>query len=71
MYRFYVIGRGNHVNSYYDNKDKLRPIFPCQRDAFKALEDFVQKGVKPPASKFVPKPKSGDAVNNFCIETTR
>ncbi len=72
MYRYYVIGKGNHVDSYYDNnKDKLRPILPCQRDAFKALEDFVQKGVKPPASGFVRKPKSGDVVNNCSIETAR
>ena len=37
VYRYYVIGKGNHVDSYYDNnKDKLRPILHCHRDAFKA-----------------------------------
>jgi hypothetical protein len=70
-YRYYVIDEGNHVDSYYDNnKDKLRPILPCHRDAFRALEDFVQRGVKPPDSGYVPKPESGDVVNNCSIENT-
>lgn len=71
IYRYYVIGKGNHVDSYYDdNKNKLRPILPCQRDAFKALEAFVQKGVTPPKSGYVPKPASGDVVNSCSIENT-
>ncbi|HEX6710924.1 MAG TPA: tannase/feruloyl esterase family alpha/beta hydrolase [Rubrobacter sp.] len=71
MYRYYVIGDGNHVDSYYDNnKDKLRPILPCHRDAFKALVGFVQRGVKPPESGYVPKSKSGDVVNECSIEAT-
>jgi hypothetical protein len=71
MYRYYVIGKGNHVDSYYDdNKNKLRPILPCHRDAFKALVAFVQRGVKPPRSGFVPKPRDGDVVNECSIEAT-
>ncbi|HET7270399.1 MAG TPA: tannase/feruloyl esterase family alpha/beta hydrolase, partial [Rubrobacter sp.] len=70
-YRYYVIGEGNHVDSYYDdNKDKLRPILPCYRDAFKALVGFVQRGIKPPESGYVPKSKSGDVVNECSIEAT-
>jgi hypothetical protein len=70
-YRYYVIGEGNHVDSYYDNnKDKLRPILPCHRDAFKALVAFVQRGVKPPDSGYVPKPETGDVVNECSIEAT-
>jgi hypothetical protein len=71
MYRYYVIGKGNHVDSYYDgNKDKLRPMLPCHRDAFKALVAFVQRGVEPPRSGFVPKPAGGDVVNECSIEAT-
>jgi pimeloyl-ACP methyl ester carboxylesterase len=71
IHRYYVIDEGNHVDSYYDNnKDKLRPILPCHRDAFKALEAFVQQGVKPPDSGFVPKPETGAVVNHCSIENT-
>ena len=71
MYRYYVIGRGNHVDSYYDKyPDKLRPILPCHRDAFRALVHFVQNGDKPPESGYVPKPETGDLVNNCSIENT-
>ena len=71
MYRYYVIGKGNHVDSYYDdNKDDLRPILPCHRDAFKALVGFVQRGIRPPESGYVPKPATGDVVNQCSIEAT-
>jgi hypothetical protein len=71
IHRYYVIDEGNHVDSYYDDHpNKLRPILPCQRDAFKALEALVQRGVKPPDSGFVPKPETGDVVNHCSIENT-
>ena len=71
VYRYNVIGKGNHVDSYYDNnKDKLRPILPCHRDAFKALVSFVQRGVRPPESGYVPKPEAGDVVNECSIKAT-
>ncbi|HJQ29522.1 MAG TPA: tannase/feruloyl esterase family alpha/beta hydrolase [Rubrobacter sp.] len=71
MYRYYVIGKGNHVDSYYDKyPDKLRPMLPCHRDAFKALVGLVQRGEKPPDSGYVPKPESGDVVNECSIEAT-
>ena len=66
-HRYYVIGEGNHVDSYYDdNKDKLRPILPCHRAAFKELEEWVEKKDAPPQSKFVERPKKGGVVNR-CI----
>ena len=72
MHRYYVIGKGNHVDSFYDdNKSRLRPMLPCHRDAFEALEASVQRGVRPPDSGFVPKPKNGDVVNNCSIESAR
>jgi pimeloyl-ACP methyl ester carboxylesterase len=71
IHRYYVIDEGNHVDSYYDNNErKLRPILPCHRDAFKALEAFVEQGVKPPDSGFVPKRETADVVNNCSIENT-
>ena len=71
IHRYYVIGKGNHVDSFYDDYPrKLRPILPCHRDAFEALEAFVQRDVQPPDSGYVPKPKRGDVVNKCSIENT-
>jgi len=39
--------------------------------ASEALEASVQRGVRPPDSGFVPKPESGDVVNNCSIESAR
>ena len=65
IHRYYVIGRGNHVDSYYDKyPEKLRPILPCHRKAFRALVDWVENDREPPPSQFVPKPNSGDVVNS-------
>ena len=69
LHRYYVIEGGNHVDQLYDEfPDKLRPIVGCYREAFIALETWVEnKGkVKPPPSRFVPRPSSGDIVNE-CI----
>ena len=65
LHRYYRIEDGNHVDSYYDEfRDKLRPILPCQRAAFEALEAWVEKGDKPPSSKLVEDPKVGDEANH-------
>jgi hypothetical protein len=65
IHRYYVIGKGNHVDSYYDKyPNRLRPILPCHRKAFRELVDWVENGRQPPASQFVPKPTSGDVVNS-------
>jgi hypothetical protein len=64
LHRYYVIEDGNHVDGRYDAfPDKLRPILPCQRSAFVALERWVEQGVAPPDSQYVPKP-NGDVVNS-------
>jgi alpha-beta hydrolase superfamily lysophospholipase len=66
MHRYYVIEGGNHVDQLYDVfPDKLRPIAPCYREAFVALEAWVEtKGNnKPPASKTIARPTSGDVAN--------
>lgn len=67
-HRYYRIGRGDHVDSFYDKyPGRLRPILPCHRTAFRMLEDWVEDGRRPPKSTFVPKPESGDVVNGCAI----
>ncbi|MGH3383245.1 MAG: alpha/beta hydrolase family protein [Nocardioidaceae bacterium] len=69
LHRYYVIEDGNHVDGLYDaHPTQLRPILPCYRDAFTALESWVEDGVEPPASGTVPRPASGDLANNCSIE---
>lgn len=65
MHRYLVIGRGNHVDGLYDTyPDRLRPILPCYRDAFVALDRSVSGGGELPESGFVPKPENEDVVND-------
>ena len=67
-HRYYTIGEGNHVDSYYDNnKDRLRPILPCHRAAFKELEEWVERRDAPPQSKFVQRPDPGGVVNRCSL----
>ena len=70
-HRYYRIGGGDHVDSFYDkseeNREKLRPILPCHRTAFGLLENWIEDGRRPPTSGFVPKPESGDVVNTCRI----
>ena len=66
-----MIEDGNHVDSLYDEfPTQLRPILPCYRAAFVALESWVEsKGArKPPESGFVPRPTSGDIVNSCSLQ---
>jgi hypothetical protein len=66
LHRYYVIEDGNHVDQLYDVfPDKLRPIAPCYRAAFIALESWVEtKGRnKPPTSKTIVRPGNGDVAN--------
>ncbi len=70
FHRYYVIEDGTHVDSLYDEfPDKLRPILPCYRTAFEALETWVEsKGAyRPPESGFVPRPSGGDIVNTCSL----
>jgi len=66
LHRYYVVEGGNHVDQLYDLfPDRLRPIAPCYRAAFVALERWVEgKGkVKPPESRTIPRPPAGDVAN--------
>jgi len=68
LHRYYVIEDGNHVDANYDAwPDRLRPILPCFRQAFLALEGWVERGARPPGSQLVPDPHAGDVVNTCTL----
>jgi hypothetical protein len=70
QHRYYKIEAGDHVDSFYDDyPERLRPILPCHRTAFRILEAWIENGRQPPPSTFVPKPASGDVVNTCRIAT--
>jgi Tannase and feruloyl esterase len=67
LHRYYRIEQGTHVDSLYDEyPDRLRPILPCYREAFVALERWVERGAPPPPSRRVPR-GTGDVVNTCRI----
>jgi len=66
LHRYYVIEGGNHVDQLYDVfPDRLRPIAPCYRAAFVALERWVETNGqhRPPGDMTIPRPASGDLAN--------
>ncbi len=68
MHRYYTIENGNHVDGLVDAfPTQLRAILPCYRDAFVALEQWVEVGTAPPASGTVPTPAGVDTVNTCSI----
>ncbi len=72
MHSYFVIEDGNHVDSFYDRyPERLRPILPCYRAAFEALEDSVESGRPLPPGGFVPRPEGGDLVNECSLERGR
>lgn len=70
LHRYYKIEGGTHVDALYDHagfSEKLRPILPSYRAAFRALEDWVERGIEPPHSQTVPKPAPKDVDVNKCV----
>ncbi|MBI5279233.1 MAG: tannase/feruloyl esterase family alpha/beta hydrolase [Burkholderiales bacterium] len=72
LHRYFIVEGGNHVDQLYDVfPDKLRPIAPCYRAAFEALERWVEgKGGaanRPPDSRRIPRPASGDVANECTL----
>jgi hypothetical protein len=66
-FRYYRIDGGNHVDGLYDTyPDRLRPILPCFRAAFTALEGW-SAGHRPPAGATLPRPTSGDLANTCSL----
>ncbi|MGW2119571.1 3-hydroxybutyrate oligomer hydrolase family protein, partial [Streptomyces zhihengii] len=48
LFRYYRIEGGTHTDSLYDVfPDRLRPLTPCHRSAFTALESWIGGGPKP------------------------
>ncbi|MER5712563.1 tannase/feruloyl esterase family alpha/beta hydrolase [Streptomyces sp. NPDC002122] len=51
LHRYYRIEGGTHADSLVDAfPDRLRPLTPCHRTAFTALEGWLTEGHRPPAS---------------------
>ncbi|MGH2734410.1 MAG: tannase/feruloyl esterase family alpha/beta hydrolase [Actinomycetota bacterium] len=68
LHRYYVIEDGNHVDGLYDDyPGRLRPMLPCVRAAFKALERWVERAAPPPRTRLVDRPRKGDVVNSCAI----
>ncbi|URN14566.1 MULTISPECIES: tannase/feruloyl esterase family alpha/beta hydrolase [Streptomyces] len=62
LHRYYRVEGGTHTDSLFDVfPDRLRPLAPCHRSGFAALERWLSAGVLPPASKTVPLPAGADA----------
>ncbi|GAA4335636.1 tannase/feruloyl esterase family alpha/beta hydrolase [Streptomyces venetus] len=54
LHRYYRIEGGTHTDALVDTyPDRLRPLTPCHRTAFAALEDWLGSGHLPPASRTV------------------
>jgi hypothetical protein len=53
--------------------ERLRPLTPCHRTAFAALESWLTQGHRPPASHTVPLPAEADSATRLstCSLTTR
>lgn len=68
LLRYYRIEGGVHVDGLYALYPTLvRPILPCYRSAFIALEEWVNGRTSPPADATVPRPTSGDPVNTCSL----
>ncbi|MET9895975.1 3-hydroxybutyrate oligomer hydrolase family protein [Streptomyces sp. NPDC006465] len=61
LLRYYRIEDGTHTDSLVDAfPDKLRPMVPCHRSAFTALERWLAGEGRPPAGHTVPRPADAD-----------
>ncbi|MEU0408311.1 tannase/feruloyl esterase family alpha/beta hydrolase [Streptomyces griseorubiginosus] len=62
LHRYYRVEGGTHTDALADVfPDRLRPLAPCFRTAFTALERWVGTGARPPASRTVGLPADADA----------
>ncbi|MEV6805531.1 tannase/feruloyl esterase family alpha/beta hydrolase [Streptomyces sp. NPDC051129] len=61
LLRYYRIEDGTHTDSLADAfPGRLRPMVPCHRSAFTALERWIGAGEPPPAGHTVPRPPGAD-----------
>ncbi|MFB4317996.1 tannase/feruloyl esterase family alpha/beta hydrolase [Actinomadura sp. 21ATH] len=71
MHRYYRLEGGNHVDGLYGAyPGKLRPLLPCMRAAFTALERWTSlNGETPPPSTTLPRPATGDLANDCTLNS--
>jgi hypothetical protein len=69
QHRYYRIEGGVHTDGLYGVQPTLvRPILPCYRSAFAALEGWLDGGAPPPASTTVARPPASvDPVNTCAL----
>ena len=68
MSRLYEVEGGSHFEDLYlQHPTLLRPMLPCFREAFTALEQWTQDGTKPPRSHVVARDASTDLVNTCAL----
>ncbi|MBF6331252.1 tannase/feruloyl esterase family alpha/beta hydrolase [Nocardia transvalensis] len=68
LHRYYRIEGGNHVDGLYDEYPQvLRPLLPCFRSGFTALESWTTTGHPPPPSATVPRPGDGDLIDTCAL----
>ncbi|MEU9290006.1 tannase/feruloyl esterase family alpha/beta hydrolase [Streptomyces sp. NPDC048275] len=62
LHRYYRIEGATHTDALVDLfPDRLRPLTPCHRTAFTALENWLAAGHRPPASRTIGLPAQADA----------
>lgn len=67
LFRYYRIEGGTHTDSLYDVfPDRLRPLTPCHRSAFTALESWIGGGPKPAPSRTVALPADRSGLLTDC-----
>ncbi|MGY0488640.1 3-hydroxybutyrate oligomer hydrolase family protein [Streptomyces sp. WG-D5] len=61
LLRYYRVEDGTHVDSLVDTfPDRLRPILPCYRAAFEAMEKWHTGTARPPAGHTIERPAGAD-----------
>ncbi|MEV4176873.1 tannase/feruloyl esterase family alpha/beta hydrolase [Nonomuraea sp. NPDC049709] len=66
-HRYYRIEGASHLDLEYDMfPDRMRPLLPCMRTAFEALERWTA-GQQPPPSATIPRQTAGDVANTCAI----
>jgi hypothetical protein len=69
-HRYYRIDGASHLDLEYDLfPDRMRPLLPCMRTAFEALERWTAQGGghRPPPSATIARQTSGDVVNTCAL----
>ncbi len=61
LFRSYRVEGGTHTDALFDAfPDRLRPLVPCHRSAFTAVEDWLRTGHSPPPGRTLARPAGAD-----------